>query len=191
MTVLRGAAWACALVAGSLVVAGCTPDEPEPTPTTPVETNTTSSAPETSEPTVAAPEMPAEAMQASAAGAQAWVTHWFDLVNYAKATGDTQPLKTFSGSACKVCASTASDIDSNYADGGHMEGGEATVLSVLSPPPDSRNLVAVATTFTEAAATVVRANGSREPRNATPETRIDFVMVHEGGQWALREIGTP
>jgi hypothetical protein len=100
-------------------------------------------------------------------------------------------LKDFSGTSCKVCASTAADIDESYAGGGRMEGGEATLVSALSPPPDARNLVAVATTFTEAAATVVRADGTREPRDATPETRIDFVMVHENSHWALREIGTP
>lgn len=189
MTVLRGAAWACALVAGALVIGGCTPDDPEPTPTTPVETST--SAPETSEPTVAVPEMPAEAAEATAAGAEAWVAHWFELVNYAKATGDTTPLKDLSGQSCQVCAGTAADIDANYANGSHMEGGEARLLSSLSPPPDARNLVAVAATFTEDPATVVSADGSREPRNATPETRVDFVMVYEEGRWALREIGTP
>ena len=188
MTVLRGAAWACALVAGGLVIGGCTPDEPEPRPTTPVETST--SAPETSEPTVAAPEMPAQANEPSAAGAEAWVQHWFDLLNYAKRTGDTEPLAAVSGQDCQVCRSTIESIDSDYAAGGQVQGGEAAVVSLLSPPPDARNLVAVGTTFTEAESTVTTSAGATETRSATPETTVDFVLVYEDDAWVLRGIGT-
>lgn len=188
MTVLRGAAWACALVAGGLVIGGCTPVEPEPRPTTPVETST--SAPETSEPTVAAPEMPNEAAEASAAGAEAWVRHWIDLLNYAYDTGDTEPLAALSPSVCKVCSGTISDINEIYGAGGRLEGAEMVPSRVLSPPPDARNLVAVGVTFTEAASIRVNADGSRTEEPATAETEVGFVLVHENGAWQLRGIGT-
>lgn len=189
MTVLRGAAWACALVAGSLVVGGCTPDEPEPTPTTPVETST--SAPETSEPTVAVPELPGEARQATADGAVAWVGYWFELLNYAKTSGNTQPLRDLSGSTCKVCDGTAADIDAVYESDGLIVGGEVVPSDMRSPAPDARNLVVVNVTFSEEPEQHSYSDGRTEQVEGTTATNVGFVLVHEGGAWALREIGTP
>jgi hypothetical protein len=189
MTVLRGAAWACALVAGSLVVAGCTPDEPEPTPTTPVETSTTTSAPETSEPTVAAPEMPAEASEATAAGAEAFVEYWFAAANYGVSTGDVSPLEAASGSECAVCASVIDAIEENYADGGRVDGNLFSLTAVASPPvEDSAALTTMQ--FEQAAGTHIAADGTRTPLPTAPAQSAGGVVRYESGGWVMFGIGT-
>ncbi len=78
---LRGVAWAGAVLAVVVATAGCTEDPaPLPTRTSSAPTPTT---PTATEPTVAVAEMPREATEATAAGAEAWADHWFDVLNYA------------------------------------------------------------------------------------------------------------
>lgn len=188
MTVLRGAAWACALVAGGLVVGGCTPDEPEPTPTTPVETST--STPETSEPTAAAPDMPAEASEPTAAGAEAFVRHWIDLINLAYASGDTSPVTEISGPTCKVCSTTVERIDSVYSQGGRIEGAQMSLDRVASPAPDASNLVSVSAALAQAPGEAIASDGARTAIDGSPQRSVAFVMVFENAAWQLRGIGS-
>ncbi len=75
---------AITLLVGSLLITGCTGDEPNP----PSPSSTSESPTDTSSPTVTVPAMPEEAKVGDAAGAEAFVRHWIDLLNYAYATGE-------------------------------------------------------------------------------------------------------
>ena len=65
-----------------------------------------------------APVLPAEAREQTAAGAIAFVRHYFAVVDYAYATGDTAPLATISDPGCLACAKVRDTIDATIADGG-------------------------------------------------------------------------
>lgn len=105
-------------VALLLALAACGGDpkaDPSPTPSTPVST-----APS---PTASAPVMPAEASANTKAGAIAFVRYYVELINYAQATGDVDPLKAIEGEACESCTNVRESIRRTYGNGGSIEGG--------------------------------------------------------------------
>lgn len=114
--VRRGRAIAPAVVVLlALAVGGCTSDaEPSPMPTpspSPVE-------PETPSPTP--PTMPAEAEGTSPAAAKAFVRHYFDQINYAALSGDTETLRELSTDECQSCDAIAANVERIYNAGGHI-----------------------------------------------------------------------
>jgi hypothetical protein len=69
------------------------------------------------------PAMPAAAKEMTKAGALGFATVFIEAVNYAGATGDTQPLRDMYIPFCTRCESLADSIDQTYADGGYYKGG--------------------------------------------------------------------
>lgn len=122
------AALAASLAALGLL-AGCSDDDAppgDPTSTwTPTGTPETATSAATEKPTE--PELPDAATKATEAGARAFITYYWDLINYAQVTGDVKALKRVSGPRCKGCNSGISAIRDHYASGGRIEGGEYAV----------------------------------------------------------------
>ena len=111
-----------AAVAGAvvLIASGCTSDEaPEPAPL-PTESASPS---DTGSPSPTAPTLPAEAEGTSPAAAKAFVRHYFDSVNYAAATGDTDGLRALGASRCVSCDAIAENIEEVYSEGGVIRSG--------------------------------------------------------------------
>lgn len=188
MTVLRGAAWVCALVAGTLV-GGCTAGEPEPTPITPVETRSSSSAPETSEPTVAAPELPAEAMQQTPQGAAAFAQYWVALMNYAYATGDTAPLEAATDPQCSECQGLIDDFTTSLDGGNRLEGGRVSVSNVVGGEVPDNGLYVVTASFEQEAATSIGPSGNVvESMPASAPAPIAFYSAPTGDSWLMRRV---
>lgn len=109
-----------------LLLGGCTDDDPVPQipdPTTPSPT-----ASETSTEPVE-PTLPPEAQGKGAKAAEAFVRHYYAMVNYAQATGDTKGLKPLALASCAACSGGLDFIEDIYARGGTNEGGEYTVVS--------------------------------------------------------------
>lgn len=190
---IRGAAWAGVVavgLAGGVALGGCAGEDPDPPPATSPEPTTSISESTTSEPTVAVPEMPAEAAEPTAEGAEAWVAHWIDLLNYAYATGDTEPLIGISGSTCDVCSETAEEIDAVFDGGGYIEGGLVSTTSVRSPAPDIDAVVNVSVTYSQSDGVNISGDGVEERFDGIDSTNVAFVMVFDQGSWNLQGIGT-
>ena len=64
-----------------------------------------------------APVLLEEATQQTAAGAMAFVRHYFAVVDYAYATGDTAPLTAVSDPGCLPCAGIKEMVDKSFAAG--------------------------------------------------------------------------
>lgn len=106
-----------AAAVGLALLAGCgDPVEPSPPPTSEDALTTTSDAaaeteaaptteaPETEEPEAQGPpEMPEEATEQTEAGAEAFVEHYFDTLNEARASGKTQVLSELASDDCRSC----------------------------------------------------------------------------------------
>lgn len=125
------AALATSLAAVALL-AGCTDDNPSPgdpsstwTPTGKPETPTSSA---TAKPTE--PALPEAATKATEAGARAFITYYWDLINYAQVTGDVTALKRVSGPTCGGCNRAIDAVEKLYGDGGHAEGGDYALTIV-------------------------------------------------------------
>lgn len=87
------------------------------------------------------PVLPGAAKEASEDGARAFVGYYWELVNYAQATGDVRRLRRVSGPTCDVCSGFVVEIRNLYARGGHIVGGanRSTVTKVVDLHLDSGN----------------------------------------------------
>lgn len=78
------------------------------------------------------PTLPAAAEKSTKDGAEAFVEYYWEVVNYASATGDTSTLKDISLHGCQTCWSGIAWIDDVYAAGGRITGGSYEVLRQTS-----------------------------------------------------------
>ncbi|WP_448610155.1 DUF6318 family protein [Geodermatophilus sp. URMC 60] len=101
--------------------------------------------------------MPAEARTQDAAGAEAFVRYYIDLINRTSTVMDAAPLREFSD-GCAECDRIATDTENDAAAGYHYEGGEITVdwIEALEPQAEAK----IAFFVDQAALRVVDASGS-------------------------------
>lgn len=123
MRLHRAPAVTALLLATALALSACSEDEPgspEPSPS-PTSTSSSPTATPSAEPTE--PVLPEAAKQPSEAGARAFITYYWDVINYAQVTGDVQGLKAISGDTCGGCSRAIAAVDKLFQAGGHTEGG--------------------------------------------------------------------
>lgn len=123
---------------GSSVLVGCSAADPEPrvAPSSPASTSASvSPSPSASGPVE--PTMPAAAKRHTAAGAEAFVRFYWEMVNYAQSSGDVSGLTQLSGPRCSACSASLRGLRRQLAHGAHIEGGVASIHSV-----DSSRLIA-------------------------------------------------
>ncbi|WP_377322216.1 DUF6318 family protein [Pimelobacter simplex] len=78
-------------------------------------------------PALMVPVLPGAAKEASEDGARAFVGYYWELVNYAQATGDVRRLRRVSAPTCEVCSGFVRDIRDHYRAGGRIVGGGNSV----------------------------------------------------------------
>jgi hypothetical protein len=110
--------WLVSIVVGTLLLAGCSGDEPAASP--PSEPPSTT--PAASPPTPAPPSLPASARKPTKAGAVAFASFYVELMNHAATTGDVDSLRKFSGERCQSCLTTAGTVRRIYGRGGSIRG---------------------------------------------------------------------
>jgi len=172
------------LVVGCVLLgalAGCGGDPPTPPPFTPT-TSSTSPTPTSTEPVE--PVLPDAATEPTEAGARAFAEFYWELVNYAQATGDTSPVRLVSAQTCQPCASSASAIDRVYAKGGVIRGGDYSVTSVDTQAldvahPAYRLLLQVKNTKQQIDYPGVDKDSSLTSGSAAVRMYVDFLH----GQW--------
>ncbi|MGY1594175.1 DUF6318 family protein [Geodermatophilus sp. SYSU D00708] len=76
--------------------------------------------------------MPDEARTQDAAGAEAFVRYYIDLINRTSTVMDAAPLREFSN-GCRDCDRIASTIESDITAGYRYEGGNITVTEIAQP----------------------------------------------------------
>jgi hypothetical protein len=115
----------------ALVASGCQ-SNPEPPP---LERTAESSTPSpTASPAEAAPTLPAEAKGTSEAAAKAFVRHFFDSLNFAMNTGETDYFRSLAHAGCESCEAIAANIDKTYGVGGSINSRGWLVQSVSLTP---------------------------------------------------------
>jgi len=120
----------------ALVAAGCQSNPAPP----PLESTAESSTPSpTASPAEAEPTLPAEAKGSDEAAAKAFVHHFFDSLNFAMNTGETDYFRSLAHSGCESCEAIAANIDKTYRVGGSIKSRGWLVQSVsLTPHQASR-----------------------------------------------------
>jgi hypothetical protein len=118
------------LAAGAAVLTGCT-EKQEASHTLP----TTSAAESTTALPPLGPEdmpMPDEARTQDAAGAQAFVRYYVELINRTSTVMDARPLRDFSD-GCRDCDRIATSTEKAASVGNDYEGGEMTITHMGQP----------------------------------------------------------
>jgi hypothetical protein len=118
------------LLAGGVVLSGCS-EKQEANDSLP----TASASPTGGELPPLGPEdlpMPDEARTQDAAGAEAFVRYYIDLINRTSETLDAEPLRRFSD-ACQECERVAANAEDSAQEGYRYEGGEITVTDITAP----------------------------------------------------------
>jgi len=77
---------------------------------------------------VPVPKMPEAAKEKSKEGLKAFVTYWYQTLNFAYETGDLGPLHDASGPRCAGCQRVEGTISEWHSDGKWLGGGELTVV---------------------------------------------------------------
>jgi hypothetical protein len=129
--------WLAGVVVSTLLLAGCSGDEPTAGPPKPAEPPT--SPVTTTSPTPAPPVLPAAARENSKAGAVAFARHFVEVVNFSTVFGNTDRLNRTSLRSCVSCRNIAEAIADVYGAGGHVKGGELTVTG-FSVLPSARDM---------------------------------------------------
>ncbi|WP_090860343.1 DUF6318 family protein [Nocardioides lianchengensis] len=173
-----------ALAVGLVLLAGCSgDDDPEPK-ISPTDSSSVASTP-TPSPTPSGPvepTMPAEAEGEDAAAAEAFVRHFWAMVNYAQTTGDVQALEGLALGSCQTCASGAKWIADVYQRGGLIEGGKYDVGPVRVTPlgAGGQRLFEVVADVTT---TPQRVSGADELNGSFPagNSRVRLVLLNADG----------
>jgi len=177
------------------VLSGCSGDEPAPAPTTSAsataEATPTQSAPPTAPAIQPPPTLPPEATTQDAAGAEAFVRHWFDLVNYGYNTGDTDPLQAASSSLCIECDSYVERILEVTGFGSYIEGKAIIVSEVMGGIPDSSGRAPVEVTYAQGTLTLVDEQGTSSSFSADPNERALAYVDVEPGTWTMIGLAIP
>lgn len=114
-----------ALVLIGAMLAGCSGGEADE-PADPLSSSTPSSSDATpaDDPSSDVPELPDVAQENTLAGAEAFIRHYIELLNYASHTGDTDALEAVSDQDCAGCSHYADLYKETYSRGGFYKKGE-------------------------------------------------------------------
>jgi hypothetical protein len=120
------------LAAGGVVLSGCS-DRQEANDTLP-EADASPSASESVLPPLGPPDlpMPAEARTQDAAGAEAFVRYYIDLINRTLTVMDAAPLREFS-QGCEDCERIARNVEADATAGYSYSGGHVDIVEIPAP----------------------------------------------------------
>jgi hypothetical protein len=177
----------------SFAVAGCDEDDPSGSPPP----SSTPSSPDASSPTTATaaatptgpvePTLPTEAERADKAGAAAFVEFYWDAVNYAQATGDTELLKSLAIESCAGCNGGIEAISEIYRRGGRIVGGQQRVTeSILTPTPSGGWTASITVHIARQ-----RITGAGDLNQTSNPGTVDLLLAvnHQRGSWFVTYLG--
>lgn len=177
------------------LIAGCSDDDPEPKVADPTDSSSAASTgsptpdPSPSPTAPVAPTLPAEAQGTDAAAAEAFVRFYWETVNYAQATGDTESLRQLGDNSCSACTSGADGIEETFQGGGSILGGEVLVSRATARRVTSR--VGAAFAVNVEASTrpqVVRAPDGSSQKFEGGESAFQFILRVLDGAWSVMRL---
>lgn len=175
---------AALVLAAILALSACSDDDPDPgdpmstwTPSGTPEAPSSSATP-SADPTE--PPLPDAAREATEAGARAFITYYWDLINYAQVTGDVKALREVSGPNCEGCQKGINAVRDVYGNGGSAIGGAYSVhiSSVREIAPEDRSLYGVEARYRvrNAKQTITRGDGSVEVSESGSTRYLSYLI---------------
>ena len=200
------------VLAGLLVLSGCSPAEGEETPTPPVSQGPTtepagdaggdddaSGAEDPSEdpsqpPEVDAPERPAEMDEESVDGAIAAAKYFMELMPYAIGTGDTTEWDALSLDGCSFCESIRTTATEVHEGDGYATGGAVEIYSEDGGGPyedsefEGEDVYIVALGLTVDAMELRYQDGTVESFEAGDRPEFMLSLVRREGAWLVTGV---
>jgi hypothetical protein len=139
------------------------------------------------------PEKPALADENSVEGLEAFTEWWFELLNYAYATNDLEPLWAVTDEGCTTCQNIEESIQGVYESDGWVVGGEVSLKSFDSQfELNTAGSLSSFITITQSDATYFDRSG--EVTNESPgftEPRVnETIALYDNGGWTLLDVGS-
>lgn len=140
----------------------------------------------------APPTVPEAAREQSEEGAVAFTEHFFEALNDAYASGETDDLAKLSDPACIICRQTVGDIAFAYARG-EVEGGAVEVSDVTDVTPEAaaEGLRSLTLKYSAEAYREVSSSGD-QMFDSPAKNDIDFVAQVQWNadeeRWLMRQI---
>jgi hypothetical protein len=195
------------VVAGSLLLAGCSggaPADPGSASPTAAESASASATP-TPTPTPSAvykpadasgpaqnvpvPVLPDVAKTETKEGLEAFAKYWFELLSYGYETGDTKPLSDVSSPDCVFCQGLIDNVDMAWSDGKWISGGQIETPAVTAKEPAGEP-TSVTLQVLQKELVIHNADGSlyQEPTAAT-NSGSQATGVFDGPGWSISDLG--
>ncbi|MBM7782829.1 DUF6318 family protein [Arthrobacter tumbae] len=138
------------------------------------------------------PEKPALADENSVEGLEAFTTWWFELLNYAYATNDLEPLKAVTDPECGTCSNITGSIGEAFAKDGWVVGNEIQVENFDSEfEQNVHGSVSSFITITQQSATYYASDGTllNETPGFTDPDLNELIAFYENRAWRLLDVG--
>jgi hypothetical protein len=189
---------AASITAGALLLSGCSVGEADddvtapsfaPASPAPSEADAAPSTTEPSEePTQAAPPLPPEATEQTPEGAVAFTQWWFDTLNYATETGDTESLRAASDPDCSTCNNYISEIEGAYGAGGSIDGG-LFMVEATAPGGVEELGIRLLARGDVSGTRILDAGGGVSTEYSAAEIANNVTLLKAGDEWMMASIG--
>lgn len=136
---------------------------------------------------LAAPELPAAATEETPEGAAAFAEWWFETLNYATATGDTDDSRGALQEECATCQGFAGRIRTAYESGGRIVGG---LIDVQINPSAAvqEGIASTPVTATATAGEVLNADGSIATVLNAEQVNLVVAVAWTGSGWVIGDV---
>lgn len=182
LTRIAVAATALAALAACSSEASSDGDDP-PTSAAP-----TPSASPTEEPGPVEPTLPEAATKEGKAGAEAFVEYYWEVVDYARATGDTDLLSSLQNDFCTACTTAREGIEETYARGGSIIGGSHTIAAIQAAEVSPSTNTWIIGTEIKTTPERVQNAGDRNARNPAGTTQVVHTASFRDSQWRMSDL---
>lgn len=191
----RWLAWAAgaSLVSGAISGCGDGGAEPTATPTTTSTSAVPTTPAATPSPLVTAvplPVMPPEMANNDAAGAEAAVRYFVELADYTLSSGDLEPWKIQTDSACVFCNSISEQSRDIEARDIIRDGGRLEVVAVMWVDARDGDIFIVEAVVMQAGYRYLDENRTVVEEAEAVEDNVQFALKFESGRWVLIAAGT-
>lgn len=139
------------------------------------------------------PEKPALADENTVEGLEAFTEWWFELLNYAQATNDFEPLWAVTGSECDTCRNVEASTADSYAHDGWMQGGDVTMKTFDSKfEQTTKGTFESYVTTTQSAIVVYDSAGKViDEVAAYSEPAVNLaIAIYADGAWEMTDVGS-
>jgi hypothetical protein len=184
---------AIALLCGALSACASNVQQPttlgQPSEATSTGYAATTPSPEPEQGAAMAPVLPAEAREQTAAGAIAFVRHYFAVVDYAYATGDTAPLAAISDPGCMACAKVKDTINTRITDGGSYQTAATRISDLRVSDTELMDAAEVLAQYSTPATVAIDSNGDTVTRFApTSDMRASVIVLWLPAGWSTGDF---